>query len=281
MLGLLVCLAWLTSSSFASRAQDLGTHRIDIEYAEPKDRRHAELAASLKTQKALEKLQNFFSPLRLPRRLKLKLAGCDGESNAWFDGDDVTVCYEYLMDVTVAANKRARPASLTETDAIVGAFFDVFLHEVAHAIFHFLKIPLLGREEDAADQVAAYVLLSFGRAEAYKLILAAAYFYADEMGVTSVRRLNRMRLWARAKTHADVHGTPAQRLYNVMCIAYGADPKLFAPLVESGALPKERAEGCEDEYQQVARAYKTLISPHIDPELAKSVMQQEWLPLSK
>jgi len=29
--------------------------------------------------------------------------------------------------------------------------FDLFLHELGHAVFDLLKIPVLGREEDAAD----------------------------------------------------------------------------------------------------------------------------------
>src|SRR5688572_32230290 len=51
--------------------------------------------------------------------------------------------------------------------------------------------------------------------------------------------------------HAGEHGTPAQRFYNLVCIAYGADAQLFADLVQKGYLPKERAEGCAEEYQQV------------------------------
>ena len=77
---------------------------------------------------------------------------------------------------------------------------------------------------------------------------------------------------------ANEHGTPAQRFYNLLCIAYGADPKLFGDLVEKGYLPKDRSEGCEGEYQQVAFAFQKLIAPHIDPGLAKKVVQKSWLP---
>jgi hypothetical protein len=64
-------------------------------------------------------------------------------------------------------------------------------------------------------------------------------------------------------THfAGVHGTSAQRFYNVVCIAYGADKHLFGDdIVEKGYLPKERAEDCENEYRQVAYAYEKLIGP--------------------
>jgi hypothetical protein len=43
-------------------------------------------------------------------------------------------------------------------------------------------------------------------------------------------------------------------------------------------LPKERAEDCEDEYRQVARAYEKLIGPHVDQGRAKKVFDRSWLP---
>jgi hypothetical protein len=51
--------------------------------------------------------------------------------------------------------------------------------------------------------------------------------------------------------------------------------------VEKGYLPKERPEGCKDEYQQVAYAFQQLIGPHLDPVLAKEVMDKTWLPDAK
>ena len=44
------------------------------------------------------------------------------------------------------------------------------------------------------------------------------------------------------KKFSDEHGIPAQRFYNVLCMAYGADPNLFADIVEKGYLPRDRSE---------------------------------------
>jgi Putative metallopeptidase len=76
---------------------------------------------------------------------------------------------------------------------------------------------------------------------------------------------------------ADEHGTPAQRFYNVLCLAYGADPKLFGDVVTKGFLPEDRAVICEREYAQVAHAFDTLIGPHIDRTLARQ-LHKRWLP---
>ena len=77
---------------------------------------------------------------------------------------------------------------------------------------------------------------------------------------------------------AAVHGLPAQRFINVLCIAYGAQPKLFADYVKQGFLPTFRVGHCRWEHQQILHAFKTLIAPHIDPVLQEKVRGREWLP---
>jgi hypothetical protein len=76
---------------------------------------------------------------------------------------------------------------------------------------------------------------------------------------------------------ADEHGTPAQRFYNLLCTAYGFDPKLFSDVVEKEFLPQDRAVGCEREYAQLSLAFDTLIGPHIDKTLARK-LHKRWLP---
>ncbi len=207
------------------------------------------------------------SALRLPRALLLKVEGCDGESNAWYEDDAVTVCYEYLEDILLNAPKETTPAGVTRTDAIVGPTLEVFLHEVGHAVFDYLSVPILGREEDAADQFAAYLLLQFAESDARRLIYGVAYTYNVDASKPSTKK----------NPFADEHGLPAQRFYNVLCMAYGADSKLFADVVARGYFPSERAEGCADEYDQVIRALNKLIGPYIDQTRAKQVRAKQWL----
>jgi Putative metallopeptidase len=44
----------------------------------------------------LEKLQEFLSPFQLPRTLLVKVQGCEGDANAFYEHDVITVCYEYI-----------------------------------------------------------------------------------------------------------------------------------------------------------------------------------------
>ena len=128
----------------------------------------------------LEKLQQLLSPFLWPRTLTLKLEGCDGEVDAWYENATVTVCYEYLDDVWRNAPKKPARWGLAPIDAVVGPLYDVFLHESAHALFDLLQVPLLGGEEDAADQVSAFIMLQLGKEEARRLILGTAYAYSVE-----------------------------------------------------------------------------------------------------
>ena len=41
----------------------------------------------------------------------------------------MTVCYEYVADILKNAPEGALPSGLTQEDAVLGPFMDVFLHE--------------------------------------------------------------------------------------------------------------------------------------------------------
>ena len=264
---------WLFAAAFilalllptAPRADPSASQRIVISYAEPADPSHRSLARLLKEKRALERVRDLLTPIKWPRPLTIELKGCDGEANAWYADASVTVCYEFLSEIWSRASSRKRPDAITLEDAFVGPTLDVFLHEAAHAIFDLLKIPLLGREEDAADQVAAYTVLQLPPDERRRLVIGTAYSHGRALNVRTAGDLYRPRLQiGRHVTYSEVHGTPAQRLYNLLCIAYGSDKVQFSDLVSKGYLPKDRAEICEIEYRQVELAYRVLIAPHRD-----------------
>jgi hypothetical protein len=262
----LLLLAGLFAASVAhAQPAPARADRIAIEYVEPANPAHTPLRDLLKDNEALERVRERLIAVRWPRTLRLELKGCDGEANAWYGDAVVTVCYEYLEDMWAGANSSRRPAAISREDAFVGPMTDVFLHEAGHALFDLLKIPLLGREEDAADQVASYYVLQLPREIKRGLVIGSAYAYASQLNVRRARDLTRPRLEVgRHITYADEHGTPAQRLYNLICIAYGSDKELFADVVTKGFLPEERAQICRDEYRQIDNAYRTLIAPHVD-----------------
>jgi hypothetical protein len=250
-------------------AAALKPNRVDVEYVLPKSSAHDTLYKLVQERRVLEKIRDLLVPIRLPSRLLLKTQGCDGEVNAWYDDGVITVCYEYLDWVWQSAPKETTPAGVAPIDALAGPVVQIIIHEAGHAVFDLLKVPIFGREEDAADQFSAYIILQMGKEEARRLMGGAAYQYRS--GVQSESEN------IATKRFADAHGTMAQRFFNLLCLAYGADEQLFKDVVADGYLPTGRAEGCSDEYAQVAYAFKTLIGPNIDRKLAAN-WQKNWLP---
>ena len=267
VLALALCAA---SLDVAVAAEDPKPNRIKIEYVAPKDPAHLPIYNMIKEQKALEKLQEIFAPFKFPIDVNLKTTGCDGVSNAWYQRPTLTICYEYLADIRKTLPTETTADGITPRDAVIGQFFYVVAHEMGHASFDLLNIPLFGRPEDAADQFAAYMMLQLGKNQARRLIAGAAYSYKDYV--------ENKRVTVPQTAFADVHGAPMQRFYNLLCIGYGADREAFSDLVTKGYLPESRAPSCRVEYGEVNFAFQQLIVPQLDKEMAKAVLDKTWLP---
>jgi hypothetical protein len=249
----------------------LSTHQFDIAYAEPKNPAHRPIFEMLKEEHILEKMQAVLAPVKLPIRITLKLEGCDGIANATFWDDVIKVCYEYIEHVWNHASNGAT-GGLSPRDALIGSTVDVFLHEAGHAVLEVLDIPFFGREEEVADYFATYILLQLCMDDARRLILGASFVSGRE-AIEEQGKAPELRLLA------DTHSLPAQRHFNRWCMAYGANPVMFAEAVSIGMLPITRAKHCRYEYQTNEFAFKALISPYIDDELKQSVLTRTWFDL--
>jgi hypothetical protein len=250
-------------------APALHTDQFRVVYEAPKNPAHQALYEELQSARTLEQFREFLSFIRLPRILTLKLAGCDGDDNAWYEPDDlaITVCYEYPEEVRSIAPRAVTPAGVTPQSAVLGPLLEVFLHEIGHALFDQLRIPILGHEEDAADQLAAFVLLHLSQQAARDAMAGVAWMYGQQAKDAQISRTSL----------ANVHGLAGQRFYNTLCMAYGAEPGVFGDLIEKKLLPEGRAEDCEGEYRQVAYAIQTLMSPYIDVGARDKVLARDWV----
>ena len=79
----------------------------------------------------------------------------------------------------------------------------------------------------------------------------------------------------RLAAFASDHGLPQERFYNLVCLAFGANKSEFADA--QSYLPPTRLPKCLYEYQTLVRAFRKEISPHIDQEMAKRVLDTDWL----
>ena len=241
--------------------------RVMIDYIDPRLPKSQATLDRLRKRQVLEELAMFLSPLRLPRVLRVRIMTC-GRANAFYVFAEwaINLCYEYYEHMeAIAPGNAPAPHGYTRDEVVVGGFIDAIFHELGHALFDILDIPVFGREEDAADQLSAFLMLQFGKDVARTTIKGAAYTYL-------VSKNPRTRT-----AFADEHGTAGQRFFNYLCLAYGGEPDAFRDYVDKGILPKARAEGCSREYQLVRRAFAKTIYPHIDVELMKKVQAQPWL----
>ncbi len=251
-------------------AADARPNQVRVEYGKPANPAYLALYEDVKTRRVLERVQEIFSPFRLPAELTIETIDCDGRSNAWYHRPQISLCYEYLDEIRKSVPKETTPAGITPTDALVGQFFYVVAHEFGHAAFDLLALPSFGRFEDIADQFSVYMMLRLGKNDARRLVSGAAYSYRNVLQAPMA--------FVPLQAFSDVHGLPAQRFFNLLCLAYGSDPERFADVAEEKYLPRERAADCRREHAQVAYAFQLLIEPHIDRELGLKVWGKEWLP---
>jgi hypothetical protein len=263
--------ALTTPAARAADESQKGT--IQIEYEVPKDASLQKTYDRVRKANALEMLRTIFISFRLPEDLYIKAVSCNGIPNAYFFREDekptIRICYEYLNAVYEMLPKETTPEGITPREALVGQFLFTAAHEFGHAVFDIYNAPVLGRQEDAADQFATYFLLQFGGERAHRLIRGAAYAYYDYL---FKHRTDKVKVTLPVAAFSSDHGTPEQRFYNLACISYGYDPKIFAVVVDKGYLPETRAKVCKYEYSNLKYAIKTLIGPHIDGDLAEKVM---------
>ncbi|MCJ2065288.1 DUF4344 domain-containing metallopeptidase [Methylobacterium sp. J-088] len=228
---------------------------IRVVYAAPKSAAFREIYHTMRQRRVLERVGAIVGLVRLPTTLTYRLKECAGELNAWYapENRSVTVCYELIDSIVRAAPRTRSPAGVTRQDAIRGPVFQILLHESSHALFDLLDVPILGREEDAADQVSSLILLHLSPADAHMVVMGGGYFFATVAKEEPVDK----------GAFADVHGLSWQRFYNLACMAYGSDRRRYRMIVAKGYLPKDRAEGCGEEFRQVAFAFRKLIGPHL------------------
>lgn len=260
-------------------------------YQPPNDANKASYTA-LQARHLLETYSQFLSPLRLPHPLRLVALNCEtqyGTDSPFYNRDDrsLNFCYEWVGIVRQWSPAQPTPEGVTRANVVAGMWAGTLLHETGHAMFDMLDVPVFGREEDAADQIAAFIALQFSKDLQITVIKGFAYFWQmaakegnDPPTATSPNPPAdaMQRCFADPVcAYSDEHGTASQRLYNALCLAYGADPATFGDFVSKGWLPKSRAPDCAREYRQLALAFSKTILPFIDPQARAKVQSVQWL----
>ena len=269
----------------------------DQGYRQPKSDIYADTRAKMMKRQVLEEYVKFLAPMKLPKTIWAYVDECDGGDSAspYYSPDNraMVMCYQFmkmmedraaLITQAEAKNPKLFPMKVNRDGFLAGVFAGVILHETGHALFDVLDVPIMGREEDAADEISTFVALQFQPKLAD--IVVAAY---SDIGETFANPPTKAPDTTAAdyptdKTEqcfadpfcafADVHGTWGQRFYNTLCLMYGGAPTHYAFLKSGGWLPKDR--DCPAEYALVRHAFAKTIYPFIDTDLMAKVQARAW-----
>lgn len=139
------------------------------------------------------------------------------------------------------------PAAAQELPARVGdALLHVIAHEAGHAVLREFDLPILGPEEDIAEDFAT-VFVHLTRPDQAEAIIEA-----------------------RAEQHRADGDTPgpyseyradAQRAGRMICLLYGFDPDRYADLADRHALSDRVRADCADMAPEVLRSWRRTLAP--------------------
>jgi hypothetical protein len=138
---------------------------------------------------------------------------------------------------------------------VAGNTLFVLLHEMGHVLIAEMKLPVLGREEDAADTFAALTMLKVGTSFSQRVLAAAAkgWFLSDR----------RDQQTGAEPLYYDEHNLSQQRAYQIVCFMVGSDPAKFKSLADETKMPEARQQRCnEEDYPKASRSWDTVLEPH-------------------
>ena len=161
--------------------------------------------------------------------------------------------YEFtavVFEVITEANPKESPEEWGEAVGSVDSF--ILAHEFGHALIHNFNLPVLGREEDAADGIATVMLLKAEGGAAYAS--EAAEFWANFSGRQNPPAL---------VEYADNHSFDRQRAYNILCWVGGSNEAILQAFAENEVVPESRPASCPAEWQLLRRSVEQVLRPHL------------------
>jgi hypothetical protein len=239
-----------SSDTDATTSSEASTGEVKVVWEEPETEEDALGYEMLKEGETEEIVKTLARRFELPNRLLVR--GVNGfGAGPFYNPEDNSITLPYgfaalVLEVMAASSPESSEEELGEEAGAVNTF--ILAHEFAHALIENLEVPVLGREEDAADSISTALLLEVPEGDEYAA--DAAVFWAELSGGRRSHDL---------AEYADTHSLDIQRALNILCWVAGSSESAYEEVAESEALPESRLEGCPYEYEQVVTSMeKTL-----------------------
>ena len=159
----------------------------------------------------------------------------------------------------LAGNPRFKGLSAERRRQIVefvsGNMMFVLLHELGHAAISEMNLPVLGKEEDAADAFASTRLIRMGSDVTNRVVIEAAkgWFMADRRDQAEGEMI----------PYYDEHGLNQVRAYQIVCFLVGSDKQKFKDLSTETKLPEGRQDSCAQDYKRALNSWNAVLQPHL------------------
>jgi hypothetical protein len=204
-------------SAGSLKAQEVPANpKVVTAYVKPAKAELIPIHDRLKDRQVLERMASFLYPVKLPETFKISAAECGGIFKPFNRRDGVVLCYELVALIRKSAKKAYPDNAAMYQMAVVGALTQTMLYRTALGLLDVLDIPVWGRYADAADKLAAYVMLRFGgEATAAITMEGATQFF-----------LGSDKTWT-GSDFAETRSPTGQRFYNYACMAFGSNPERF------------------------------------------------------
>ena len=233
-------------------AQARSAGQIRVEYETAHTPFYQAVSETLQQDQGFEaEAKGLSQALALPRDITVSFQECGIDVTSYdASASLIVMCYELLEGFRkdFVSSKTMAPENAPDRAIDAGKF--VLLHEIGHALIHDWNLPVLGREEDAADQFAT-VLLSFGGGDRSRLAWAAAL----QLLVASEQQPDQSFVW-------DQHSSPLRRFQSIACLSYGSNPTEYSDLPET-IVPASQRDQCVADFQQTSQSWGQLLRPHI------------------
>ena len=251
------CLALALIATGASAQPGFGrvppAEWVQIRYFEPRTAGLSRIQQYMQREQMLEVFAaSTEERVRWKPPLALIADECGTRNAAYARGDRVIIiCYELVQARLQIVTAKLKTASADiQLAAAIGSIAFVMMHELGHALLHMHAASFLGREEDVADQFAAYMILESKRTSHGATMAFGALIAYDDANVYYTQQ-----------HYAGQHALDPQRRYNLACWIYGWSPDRMGAVASYARLPKDRLARCEAEYAQIKRGVETVFAP--------------------
>lgn len=244
-----------SSSSKKTTTTKPVAHTMRVIYATPTTKDEELAQTLLSAGGTAEVAKGLASDFRLPWNTKV-VVRTTSDTGPAYTPDDHTINLDYAFVNFVVNQVKANDPKITDYDlgktvAAINSF--IFVHEFAHLLIDAFDLPITGREEDAADQLATVFMTEFVNGGEEYAFDAADFFQSLAQNPSQLKQAD----------FFDEHSLDAQRAYAIACWVAGADENYYKAIEKAGILDAERLQRCPEEYQQKVHAWMTLLKPYL------------------